>query len=234
MRKVIVIILFTLSFILISSGMVLSITGFSGNRANMLNKEEYNKYQPIVHDTIMKYNDIFSNYYPIEDFNDFSDEFKTLFLLKTNLKEDVGEIDVATLEKESSKYFNNFEIIKQDIKINDSLLYSYEDEKYYFVSNIQSNCKVVVKDYSDNAYKDKWISKNKLYFVNKEAIAGKYSVYSTLNDCDNDKKSLFSYNEDEKMSNDDYELIKSKLNTYVYTFNRVSDRYIIKSIKIEK
>ena len=88
----------------------------------------------------------------------------------------------------------------------------------------------------ENGYEEFWEIENILYYVSEKSSNGStYNViYSNLNDCKSESDELYRYSSNNGVfSDNEFDKIKDDLDTYIYKFDRVEDKYLIKSITLK-
>ena len=208
----------------------------SNSIGHKLSDNEYFQYYNDISLTI-SYFDLYLNmFYPIEDVEELDDETKTMFLLNltTNYKD--KNITRNKLENYKNKYFYDFELVSSDIKFDDQVLYEYKNNKYTYKNTNIGVCDIYSKEISSDAYDNKWIIKKKNYYVRPYNNSGiiENRVYSNIDDCLKNKDNIYSFVGDVRvLENEDYLKVEDALYTYIYTFSKNDNKYIMDSIIIE-
>jgi len=211
--------------------------GTVDSQATLLSEAALEDYQQDIDTNIMYFDYIFSDQYPIKDFNKLSAKDKTLLLVATKLDIENREIGVAELERIKDNYFEDFDLTLKDLKVDDRVIYKYENGSFTYNGAIGGACLATGKEIAENAYHEYWAIEKKVYFMSQEienngSIQGK--IYKNLKDCEKKKNVVFSFPYDGGgFTEKDFESIKSKLNTYVYKFKKIGNEYFIESIDLK-
>lgn len=245
MKKNILLVLICIGIISFFSGVFLLINEnknlfLKENRKNSLgdhlSSSEYNQFYLDVQQTAT-YFDLYSAS-DLTDFNvaNLNNQEKTKFILDIICPFQEPEVTEEQVIAEATKYFASFDLYKDTITTNSNqTLFQYQDAKYTYVSSVEPEYTIATSIVSNDAYKDYWILKKKIYFIKSTYKNNVYKnkVYKSVSDYEKDK-SIYSFESDMPSSTvDDYDKIEDKLNVYTYTFKRSNDHYILDTIKME-
>ena len=248
MSKKVVVILMGIAFLLMICGGVFLVIDNGKNKVikdngvreekevvkkTLLTEEKLENYQKDVNMTVVYADSFLYKEYPIDNFDQLSAEFKTKFLVSTKVNFKNREVNVSDIESIKGNYFNNFELTLSDIKDDEQVVYKYSNDKFIYNGGNGDACLFSTKKISDNGYEEFWEIQNKGYYV-KEKNSNENVVYKTLNDCRNGENEVHSYSyETGGFSDEDFERIKDDLNTYIYKFSKINDKYLIESVKVK-
>lgn len=156
-RKIIIITLIVISVITIGVGVFLINTDILKNTTTIkdtpLSLEEKSKNLSPILEQILYYNTYLSNEFPIKDIDKLDNTAKTKFLLNITCNLETSEVSVSDLEKVGEKYFEDFKIVKKDIKTsNDQVLYKYKNNKFTYVTSEEVLYETNIKDQKINSY----------------------------------------------------------------------------------
>lgn len=232
-----------ISIIIIILSIILIITGYVLLKSEQNNKKPVEEKQSELAKEAEEQSEILDRIYllqlnmaqdyPIDDFQNIDDSKKTKFILDSLSKVN-NEITTEEVIEEAKKYFEEFNIVKKEIKENNKLIYSYKDEKYKKETYEGSRCTIRTSIETKEKDNDKFIVKTKYYYLSgtkatAEDLLVKVNAYATLNDCEANTNELFTTTNNQiAISDSEYSLIKDKLNTYTYN---ISSSYKIMSIK---
>ncbi len=242
-KKIFVCILLIVAIVLIVSGFIIATSiGFSGDNKQKNDKrvassdltyEEYSKYYPEVKESMDKLDLFLGINYPVNDFSKLSNKDKTLFLLDCLCDFKNDKATVSDLETESKKYFENFETYKKTLKDDrGNTLYEYGKDSFKYMRSESDDIFVYFKDVSDAAKTDRWTFKRKVYYekVNPVGDYFEINVYKTLDDAKNNNILKTFTSNILVLSVEEVETIEESLMDAEYVFDKVNDKYLIKSI----
>lgn len=240
MKKKIIIIIIIIVIIaigLIFAGSIL-LKNIEKPQKEVIQKLDTDEETKFTSEVLTKVSSLEANLYqkfPIDDLEKLDDTTKTKFILDV-VSASSKEVTVKQVQAEAKKYFNNFSIVKKDIKVDKDAAYTYKNNTYTKNITVGNRCSLKTNVISKNKVNDNYIVKSKYYYINGsknsvEDLEATIKVYKTLKDCEDKTSEILSItNKTIGISNEDYEKIKEQLNTYVYT---ISKDYKVLSIKSE-
>lgn len=237
-KKIIIIIIIVIIAIgLIFAGSIL-LKNIEKPQKEVIQKLDTDEETKFTSEVLTKVSSLEANLYqkfPIDDLEKLDDTTKTKFILDV-VSASSKEVTVKQVQAEAKKYFNNFSIVKKDIKVDKDAAYTYKNNTYTKNITVGNRCSLKTNVISKNKVNDNYIVKSKYYYINGsknsvEDLEATIKVYKTLKDCEDKTSEILSItNKTIGISNEDYEKIKEQLNTYVYT---ISKDYKVLSIKSE-
>ena len=239
-KKIIIIIIIIIVIIaigLIFAGSIL-LKNIEKPQKEVIQKLDTDEETKFTSEVLTKVSSLEANLYqkfPIDDLEKLDDTTKTKFILDV-VSASSKEVTVKQVQAEAKKYFNNFSIVKKDIKVDKDAAYTYKNNTYTKNITVGNRCSLKTNVISKNKVNDNYIVKSKYYYINGsknsvEDLEATIKVYKTLKDCEDKTSEILSItNKTIGISNEDYEKIKEQLNTYVYT---ISKDYKVLSIKSE-
>lgn len=250
MKKIIPILIIFIAIILIATGLLIRKNNDSNKndippkketaeiiKGDPIDVTQYAKIKEQISKTIQNANNYLFEYYPIKNIEDIQEDLKTKFLLDIILVENKNEISIEELEKEKTKYFNDYIIPKKDIIDSNKSKYLYKENKFIKEKTYSNTCLFNLITEKEINNQKQWIEKGKFYYSSldlKDENNLKYviRIYKTLQDCKNNKNVLIeNENTISNLNKDDLEKIKDKLNKITYTLNNENGIYKLKSIK---
>ena len=248
LQKILIIIMF-IGFSLVVIGVFVDIVNSNSNNNTEMKEveeindsnipdDEYNTYYSDIMQKINYFDLYFSSTYPLDNIQDLEDKDKTLFALNILSGLDQTEITFDQVNEELGKYFLNYNVYTGDvISTDNTLLYKYTDNYFTKEFNEKNDeCTFYTEIVNNELDNDFWVLSKKMYYIKSTKEDENYNnvVYSTYNDCLNDKNEVFSFNdEDYVLVESDYDKIKDKLKVLSYVFQKVNDKYYLKQVKVE-
>lgn len=245
MKKRILIVLIFIGIVLILVGIYLVTRDSKESSSNEKNEislgerlstSEYDQFYSDIQQTAVYFDLYFVSDLANFDVNKLNNKEKTQFVLDVICNFQSPEVTEEQVITEGNKYFSSFDLYKDTITANNNqTLFQYQDAKYTYVSSLAYDYTTVTSIESNDAYKDYWILKKKIYFIKTTYKNNKYQnkVYKSVADYEKDK-SIYSFKSDMPSGVvDDYEKIEDKLNVYTYTFKKNGDYYMLDTIKME-
>ena len=240
-RKIIIITLIVISVITIGVGVFLINTDILKNTTTIkdtpLSLEEKSKNLSPILEQILYYNTYLSNEFPIKDIDKLDNPAKTKFLLNITCNLETSEVSVSDLEKVGEKYFEDFKIVKKDIKTsNDQVLYKYKNNKFTYVTSEEVLYEINIKDQKIIATENKWVVQAKIYYSTTKHLDQTKIEKKIYQDIDliNKQDPLFTISSDITNYQEDIpQTVDEKLKTVTYNFKKVDQLYKLDSILFE-
>lgn len=201
--------------------------------------------QKILLDQIDSYNSYLSLSYPIEDITTFDNQKKLLFAYNNMDSKSQKEFMQGDLKKIAESYFGkNSNITYESIKCpyDEEELYRYDDAtRVYTIAGTHGHGGAGrFQTYS--YYLDGTVTDETKYVVEVHILYGKYCTetcgsslefYSNAMDAKENQNSILSIEEEEKLTDTDYNKIKEKLATTTFTFEKdTSGNFGLKSVQV--
>jgi len=225
-------ILLIISMILIILGITLCILK---EKLEKEKQEAKNHCHEIFHKVIL-FDKNFSSKYPISDLNNLTSKERTTFLLNTTLNSESKEISFKKLTKEAPKYFQNTDLVTENIMSKDKkiIFYSYRNKKYTYENREQSDFITSSYDTDCDENKNEYILKQKLFYWTYTYDNQKYkgTLYKNYQDIIK-KDPLTEFTNDVlALDSETYQKYVDEIPVYTYTFKLINNEYILKSVTI--